>query len=102
MTITEQLKRMLDELEIERHVTEAAADLERAVITGVGRAGSLAHERRTDIGEWLERAAGAINDRTEGRYADQVAGVRSQIESGVERLAEQRSEPPAPPAPPLD
>ena len=101
MTITEQLKQLLDELEIERHVKEAAVDLERAVTTGVERVGGLAHERRTDIEGWLDRVSSAVNDRTEGRYADQVAAVRDQIGSGVERLAEQR-QPPAPPAPPLD
>ena len=102
MTITEQLKQLIDELEIERHVKEAAVDLERAVVTGVEKAGSLAHERRSDIEGWLDRVASAVNERTEGRYADQLAGVREQIESGVDRLAEHRAEPPAPPAPPLD
>ncbi len=102
MTITDALKQKLDELEIERHVTEAAADLERAVIEAVGKVGSLAHERRPDIEGWLDKAGEVINERTEGRYADQVATVRGQIELGVDKVAAQRAADRSPAAPPAD
>lgn len=110
MTITDTLKQKLDELEIERHVTEAAAEIERAVVDAVEKVGGLAHERRPDIDGWLDKASEAINDRTEGRYADQVASLRGQIEYGVDKVAAQRAidEPPTGspageiPPPPLD
>lgn len=100
MPITDNLKQKLDELEIERHVTEAAAEIERTVVEVVQKAGSLTHERRGDIEGWLDKATQAINERTDGRYADQVSGVRSTIESGVGKLADQRPGPRV--APPLD
>ena len=100
MTITDTLKKKLDELEIERHVAETTAEIERVVIDAVGKAGNLAHERRTDIAGWLDKAGEAINERTEGRYADQVAGVRSKIEHGVDKVASQRAVEEHPDAPP--
>ncbi len=100
MPISDNLKQKIDELEIERHVTEAAAEIERTVIEAVQKAGSVTHERRGDIDGWLDKATEAINSRTEGRYADQLAHVRGQIESGVGKLADQRPGPRV--APPID
>ncbi|WP_426247518.1 antitoxin [Nocardioides sp. LHG3406-4] len=95
MTISDRLKQKIDDLEIERRVADAIAEGERTVVEAVEKAGSLAHERRTDIEGWLDKAADSVNGRTQGRYADKVDAVRDQIVSGVDKLAEKRSDPPA-------
>ena len=94
MSIIDELQKLIADLEVERHVTEAATDLERAVTTLVQRVGGLAAERRDDVDGWLARAGELIDDGTDGRYADSVARVREQLLAGLDRLAERR-EPPA-------
>ena len=94
MNISETLKQKIDELEIERHVTEAIAEAETAVLAAVARAGGVVHERRAEIDGWLQWATEAVNERTEGRYAEHVDTVRGQLAAGVEKIAEQRTEPP--------
>jgi hypothetical protein len=88
--ITEALKQKLDELEVERHLAELAAQAEDAVVKGVVRAGELAHENRERIDGFLDRAGHAVDRRTEGRYADRIDRVRLQLDRGVDKLAEKR------------
>jgi hypothetical protein len=100
--ITDALKDKLDELEVERHLAELAAQAEDAVIRGVTRAGEMTHENRDRIGGFLDRAAQAADRRTDGRYADRIGRVRSQVDRGVDRLADQRPGPEADPPPSND
>jgi hypothetical protein len=88
--ITEALKDKLDELEVERHLAELAAQAEEAVVRGVARAGAMTHDNRDRIEGFLDRAGEAVDRRTEGKYADQIVRVRSQLDRGVEKLAEKR------------
>ena len=98
----------MDEYGVERRLTELADTLEHAVRQGVARAGELAHEHRGDIERLIDRAANAVDRRTEGRHADKISKVRGSLERGVDKIADQRPETPGepgpdvPPTPPTD
>lgn len=113
--ISEQLKRAVEELDLERRLQSAAAAAEDAVFRGVGLAGQFVHDHRADIEGFLDRATSAVDGQTGGRYADQVGKVREQLSAGVASLADRRwtpvpddaaeLDPPAPPSadpPPVD
>lgn len=89
-SFTESLKAKLDELDVDRRVNELVAQAEDVVVRGVTRAGELTHEHRDQIDGLLDRAGSAVDRRTDGKYADRIGRVRSQVDRGVERLAEQR------------
>ncbi|HNM97557.1 MAG TPA: Rv0909 family putative TA system antitoxin [Marmoricola sp.] len=90
MTITETLKKKVDELELERRFNEIAEQTERVFKTAVEKAGDLAHDKRADIDGLLDKVEGALNQRTEGKYADKVTKVKTNLQTGVDKLAEKR------------
>ena len=102
----ETIRAKMDEYELDRHLNEFATSLEDAVRRGVAKVGELAHEHKGDIDRLLDKAAGVVDRRTEGRHADKINQVRGSLERGVEKIADQRSggapteEPPAPDVPP--
>ncbi|MEI2714968.1 MAG: antitoxin [Nocardioides sp.] len=91
MTITETLKKKIDELEIEKHVQTFAAEAEKLVHRGLAAAGDLAHERGAEIEGFLDKATAKVDERTDGKYADQVGKVAGQLKTGVSRLAQRRN-----------
>lgn len=93
--LTESLKAKLDDLQLERRITEITTQAEDLVVRGLAKAGEAAHDHRDQIGGLLDKAGQAVDQRTDGRYADKVSRVRSQVERGVDRLAERRPDPDA-------
>jgi MT0933-like antitoxin protein len=89
-SFADQVKALFDEYDVERRLTELADQADHLVRQGLAMAGEFAHEHRDDVGHWLDRAADAVNGRTEGRHADTVEGVRGALDKGVERIADQR------------
>lgn len=88
--LTESIKRKVEELDLERKIATAAESIEHAVLRGVEVAGGYAHEKRADIDGLLTKASSAIDARTEGKYADKLAGVRTKVNEQVALLAERR------------
>jgi RNA-splicing ligase RtcB len=88
--LAETIRAKMDEYEVDRHLNEIATTLENAVRQGVAKAGELAHEHRGDIERLIDKAAGAVDRRTEGKHADRIQQVRGTLERGVHRIAEQR------------
>lgn len=91
MTISDQLKQTIDDLEIEKHLSRLIAQAEDTVVRAVAAAGGYAHQHREDVARFVERAGGAVNERTDDRFADVVDSVSSQVNRGVAKLAEQRA-----------
>jgi RNA-splicing ligase RtcB len=87
----ESLRAKMDEYELDRHLKELASSLEHAVRQGVAKAGELAHEHQGDIDRLLEKAASAVDRRTDGKHAERISQVRGSLERGVEKIADQRS-----------
>lgn len=89
-TITDSLKQLVDDLEIERHVTEAADAAEKAFFKALEKAGDYAHTHTGDLHQFLDKAQSTIDEKTEGKYADAWGKVREQIVKAWDKLAEQR------------
>jgi RNA-splicing ligase RtcB len=87
--ISETIRAKLEEYEVERRIDELAQQTEQLVEQGRARAGALAREHRDDIARFLDKAADAVDRRTDGRHASRIGQVRLQLERGVDRLADQ-------------
>ncbi len=105
----ETVRAKMEEYEVDRHLHELADTVEHVVRQGVARAGALAHEHQGDIERLIDKAAGVVDRRTEGKHADTIQQVRGSIERGVGKIAEHRpdaathvetDEPPASDTPP--
>ena len=92
--ISDQLKKVVDDLDLEARVKEATAAAEQAVLRGLEATGSYLRDHRADIEGFIERAGAAIDRQTSGRYADQVEQVRGQLSAGVASLADRQWAPP--------
>jgi hypothetical protein len=86
--ISDQLKKVVDDLQLEDKVREATAAAEQAVLWGLEATGSYLRDHREDIEGFLDRAGTAIDRQTSGRYADRVDQIRGQLVAGVARLAD--------------
>ena len=86
----DSIRAKVEEYELDRHLAELAGTVEHAVRQGVARAGELAHEHKGDIERLIDKAAGAVDRRTDGKHADTINQVRGSLERGVARIAEQR------------
>jgi hypothetical protein len=86
--ISDQIKQVVDELQLEERVKDAAATAEQAVLRGLDATGSYLRDHRNDIEGFLDRASAAIDRQTSGRFAEQVEQVRAQLTAGVASLAD--------------
>jgi ABC-type nitrate/sulfonate/bicarbonate transport system substrate-binding protein len=90
--IAETLKQKIDELDLDRRFNELAESAEQAVVRALDTAADYAREHRDDVERLLTRASTAIDERTDGKYADKVTMVREQLDRGVEKLTERRTD----------
>ncbi len=90
MTFMDRLKRRADELDLQGKADQLADAAAKAAHRAKDRAAELADENRDKVGGVLDKAGAAIDERTQGKYADKVAKAKQQVAKGVDRLAEQR------------
>ena len=88
--LADQIKAKMDEYELDRHLNDLATTLEHAVRTGMTKAGEFAHEHKGDFERLIDKAATAVDRRTDGKHADKIQQVRGSLERGVDRIVEQR------------
>lgn len=100
MSLADNIKAKIKDVDVEKQLTDLVDEGEKLVQEAVTKAGDVAHERRDDVQGWLEKATGAINDKTEGKYADKVTQVRDTLLGGLDKLAQRRT--PSAPAEPTD
>jgi hypothetical protein len=98
--LADQIRAKLDEYEVDRHLNDIATTVEQAVRTGMAKAGELAHEHKGDLERLFDKAADAVDRRTEGKHAEKIQQVRGSLERGVDKIAEQRDGGAAPTDPP--
>ncbi len=106
MSFMDRMKQKADELDLEEKAEQLTEAATKAAKQAKETAAKLADENRDKVGAALDRAEAAIDKRTEGKYAEQVAKAKGKVVKGVDKLAEQHTrprdeEPPqdAPPAP---
>jgi MT0933-like antitoxin protein len=88
----DQIRAKLEEYDVDRHLNELATTLESAVRTGMAKAGEFAHEHKGDLERLFDKAADAVDRRTDGKHADMIQQVRGSLERGVDKIADQRSD----------
>lgn len=88
--INENLKKLIDDLDLDRRVNEFVGQAETLLNRAVENAADFAHDHRDDVDRTLDRISAQIDSRTEGKYADQVGKVRGQVELGLTKLTERR------------
>lgn len=93
--INENLKKMIDELDLDRRVNGFVGQAETVLQSAVEKVGEFAYEHRDDVDRALDKISAQIDERTEGKYAEQVGKVRGQVEQGLSKLTERRPEDPA-------
>jgi hypothetical protein len=91
--LSDQLKRVVDDLQLESKVREATAAAEQAVLRGLEATGAYLREHRDGIEGFLDRASSAIDGPTGGRFAEQVGQVRYSLSTGIARLADRQWRP---------
>ena len=90
--LADQIRAKMDEYDVDRHLNELAATVEQVVLTGMAKAGEFAHEHKGDLERLFDKAADAVDRRTEGKHADTIQQVRGSLERGVDKIAEQRAD----------
>jgi hypothetical protein len=105
--LADQIRSKMDAYDVDRHLNDLATSVEQAVRTGMTKAGEFAHEHKGDLERLFDKAAGAVDRRTDGKHADTIQQVRGSLERGVDKIAEQRADgtpdepgPDVPPPPP--
>lgn len=91
MSFADNIKARIKDADVEKQLTELVDEGEKLVKEAVTKAGDVAHERRGDVESWLDKATGTVNDKTEGKYADQVSKVRNTLLGGLDKLAQRRT-----------
>lgn len=97
MSTTDQLRNALrdleeraKEMEIEKKLAAFADQADEYLQRAASKAGDLAQDNRGRIDEQLARAGGAVDGKTDGKYASYVEKVREGIMTGVDWVADQR------------
>ncbi|MFN8190079.1 MAG: antitoxin [Nocardioidaceae bacterium] len=95
-SFVDDLKKLAEDLELERRAAELTATAEQVFSRGLGMAGDFAHEHAGDVEAFLDKAGGAIDERTDGRFHDQWQTLAGGVTAAWGMLAAQRTpdEPP--------
>lgn len=91
VSYSDRIRAKIKEIDLEAQLTGLVDDGEKMVHASVEKAGDLAHDKRDDVAGWLDTASEKVNEKTDAKYADQVAKVRDAVLGGVDRLARKRS-----------
>ena len=88
MSITETLKKTLDELQIEQRLAGLGQDLDRVYASTLESVTGYVATREDDIASLVDKVATTIDTRTEGRFADEIGKVTRTLHRSVSTLAE--------------
>ncbi|MFZ2501477.1 MAG: antitoxin [Nocardioides sp.] len=85
---------------IQNTLKELADTANKSILEARAKVGALAHDNRGKLAEIVERAGAAIDDKTQGKYADNVAKAKTQALRLVDKVADARPAEPTDPADP--
>lgn len=89
--INKNLKKMIDELDLDRRVNEFAVQAETVLKKAAATAADFASEHRDDVDRTLDKLTNGIDERTNGKYAAHVGKVRDTVQTGLSKFTERRS-----------
>ena len=88
MSFLDKLKQKADELDLETKAKQLQEAATQAAKQAQQKAGDFTAENREKIDGYVERASSAIDEKTHGKYHDQVAKVRAGVDKGIDKVAE--------------
>jgi hypothetical protein len=89
MSITENLKKTIDDLQIERRLETLAQDLDQLYGQTRESVGGYISSREDDITALVDKFASSLDTRTEGRFSGEIGKVAGTVHRSVAKLAEQ-------------
>lgn len=89
MSITETLKKTIDDLHIEQRLAAVSGDLDRVYATTLQSVSGYVAAREDDITALVDKVATTLDTRTEGRYTGEIGKVTETVRRGVTKLVEQ-------------
>lgn len=90
MTLIDTLIKKAEELELQAKAEKLAQQAEVYLAKAVERTGQATHDNRDKISAFLDKAGQTLDERTEGKYHDKVAKLRTQVDKGIVKIADQR------------
>lgn len=89
MSITETLKRTLEDLQLEDRVETLTQDLDRLSAQALESLGGYVASREGELDALIDKVAGTLDSRTEGRFAGEIGKVAGLAHTGLAKLAGQ-------------
>jgi hypothetical protein len=95
MSITEALKKTIDDLRLEERAEVISEDIDRLTSETLQKVGSYVATREEHINGLIDKVAATLDGRTEGRFAGEIGKVTDVAHRSVARLADQGPDTPA-------
>jgi hypothetical protein len=89
MSLTETLKKTIDDLQLDRRVETIAQDLDRISAQALETVGGYVSAREEHISDLVDKVATTLDTRTDGRFAGEIGKVAGLVHDGVTKLAGQ-------------
>ncbi len=89
MSITEQLKKAIDDLRIDERVETLSQEGARVYTQTLESVGGYVSSREEDINALIDKVADSLDTRTEGRFAGEIGKMTGTAHRGVAKLADQ-------------
>ena len=99
MKFTDQLKAKAEELDLQGKFDDLSEKAKHGLAEAKSKAGSVAHDSKEKVEGLLDKAGDAIDGKTDGKYADKVAKVKSKTTEIVDKVASNRPDATPPEAP---
>ena len=90
MKFTDQIKAKAEELDLTGKLDKVGAAAKEALSEAKSKAGEVAHERKAQVEELLDKAGSKIDERTDGKYADKVEKAKTKAGALVDKVASNR------------
>jgi hypothetical protein len=98
--LNDNLKKTIDDLDLDRRLEQLSQFAQKTVADVKAQAGSLAHDNRDKVDEWVSKATAKLDERTDGKYHDKAVKFGAALGSAVDKVADQRPAGSASPRPP--
>ncbi len=90
MKFTDQIKAKAEELELSKKLDSLGSAAKEALSDAKSKAGEVAHDSKAKVEGLLDKAGTVIDERTDGKYADTVAKVKTKAGDLVDKVASHR------------
>lgn len=93
MTLIDTLIKKADELNLPTKAEQALRQADTYLTKAIEKAGQATHDNQDKVAAFLDKAGRTIDEKTQGKYHTAVTKVRTQVDKGIVKLAEQRPTP---------